>query len=101
MRRIIKRADRTEDTKEGELRALDASKARSKPLSAYSRKVLREDNNSKNPTPGLSDFSRSKHEKSPKIANLPKDPEKARLLAYTEYRAIPTPNPYWEATQQH
>ena len=59
--------------------------------SAYARKALREDEERKEPTPGLSDFSRKKHRDDPNFANLPKDLTAARLHACANCRAVPHP----------
>jgi hypothetical protein len=104
MRRIVKRVDRTEDAKEGDLKgALDASvisKARSKSLSVASNKVLREEASSKKPAPGFSEFFRNKHEDSPKLACLPREQAAARTFATTKLKAKPQPTAYWQSLQQ-
>ena len=100
IRRVEKRSVRSEDDKESALKAQDARKARAMPLSAASRKVLREEENSKKPAPGFSEFVRNKHEDSPKLAHLPKETEKAKVYARNELRATPKPTEYWNSLQQ-
>ncbi len=57
--------ERANNKKEGELKATEVpqerSRARKKPLSILSNKMIREDANKSTPTPGLSDFIRKKY----------------------------------------
>ncbi|KKQ07086.1 MAG: hypothetical protein US16_C0003G0061 [Candidatus Moranbacteria bacterium GW2011_GWE2_36_40] len=64
------------------------------PPSVATRMILREEEeSSKKPTPGFSDFVRNKHDDSPNLSNLPKDPAKARAYACSELKPKPNPPP--------
>lgn len=74
-----------------------ATKRKQQSLSVASRKVLREEEDNKKPTPGLSDFFRKKHENSPNLSFLPKDPAGARAYACSQLRAKGSPPAGYES----
>ena len=97
LRRAKKALQRKEDAKDGELKnnPEEIKKARARPISAASKKVLRENEDNNTPTPGFSDFVRKKHADSSGLSRLPTDEEGARRYATKNLRPKPRPNQFW------